>query len=207
MEKTVHKITNINRNHKIVLVIKNRGIKEILEILRQTGIKRLAENRLDEAEKKFPTLHPGIEKHFIGKLQSRKIKEIVRLFDVIQSMENISQAEKINAVGKKIKVMIQVNISRLPQRCGVMPENFKSLLLSLKKFTNLEIIGVMGLASADQKKARAEFKLLKTLQGDLKECSMGMSDDYQIAMEEGSTMLRLGRIMFEDALPQTRKYE
>lgn len=207
MEKTVHKITNIIRNHKVVLVTKNRAVEKIREIMRLTGIKRVAENRLEEAEKKFAALPPDIEKHFIGKLQSRKIKKICVLFDVIQSLENISQAEKINAVGKKIKVMIEVNISGLPQRSGVMPKKFGQLLSALEKFSNIKVIGVMGMAGINRKKTRAEFKLLKKLQGNLTECSMGMSDDYQIALEEGSTMLRLGRILFEDALPQTHKYE
>lgn len=194
-------------NHKLVLVIKNRNIEEILNVLRKTGIKRIAENRLESAEKKFALLPPNIEKHYIGKLRSRKIKRIVQLFDVIQSLENTDQAVKINSLNKKMKVMIQVNISRLPRRSGVLPEHFSELAKSLGEFKNIELIGVMGMASPDQKKARVEFGLLKKLQGNLEECSMGMSDDYLIAIKEGATMLRLGRVMFEDGLPQTLKYE
>lgn len=195
------------QNYKIVLVTKNRAVSEILDVLRKTGITRVAENRPDEAEIKFQELPSCLEKHFIGKLQSRKIKKIVELFDVIQSLENISQAEKIDSIGKKIKVMIQVNISGLPRRSGLSPDKFKNLLEQVQKLKNLDVIGVMGMASANLAMAAPEFKRLKSLQGSLPECSMGMSDDYPIAIQEGATMLRLGRIMFEENLPQTLKYE
>lgn len=190
---------------KLVLVTKKHQPEEILKVLAKFNIKRIAENRLEEAEKKFPLL-PNLEKHYIGKLQSRKIKKIFDLFDVIQTVENLDQAMKINKLGKK-KIMIQVNISNLPQRSGVMTKEAKKLISEVKKFENLQLIGVMGMASQNEKNARNEFKLLKSLQDDLEECSMGMSDDFQIAIEEGATMLRLGRILFEDNLPTELKYE
>ncbi len=190
---------------KLVLVTKKRQPEEIQKIIQKYNIKRIAENRLEEAMSKFHLL-PNLEKHYIGKLQTRKIKKICELFDVIQTVENIEQAEKINSFGKK-KIMVQVNIANLPQRSGVQIEEANSLIEEIKKLENLELIGVMGMASQNEDLARKEFKILKSFQGNLEECSMGMSDDFQIAIEEGSTMLRLGRILFEENLPSELKYE
>ncbi len=189
---------------KLVLISKKHDLEEILKIIQKYNIKRIAENRLEEAEKKFPLL-PNLEKHFIGKLQSRKIKKIFNLFDVIQTVENLEQAQKINSLGEK-KIMLEINISGLPQRSGVEIENAKKLISEIKKLKNLNLIGVMGMASK-RDKAKNEFKILKSFQDDLEECSMGMSDDFEIAINEGSTMLRLGRILFEENLPLELKYE
>lgn len=190
---------------KLVLVTKRHKPEEILRVLGKYKIKRIAENRLEEAEEKFPYL-PNLEKHYIGKLQSRKIKKIFDLFDVIQTVETFEQAEKINSLGKK-RIMIQINIANLPQRSGVQIDDAKKLISEIKKLENIELIGVMGMASQDETLAKKEFQHLKSLQNGLQECSMGMSDDFQIAIEEGSTMLRLGRILFEDNLPTELKYE
>ncbi len=164
-------------------------------MLKESGVTRIAENRLEEALEKFPLL-PNLEKHFIGKLQSRKIKKIVENFDVIQSVENFEQAQKISKCGKKIKIMLEINISGKENRSGTKPDEAKKLISEIKKLPNIELIGVMGITTREN--PREEFRLLKSLQGDLKECSMGMSEDYKIAIEEGSTMLRLGRILFEN---------
>lgn len=196
---------------KIVAVTKNRSVPEILTMLIKTGIKRIAENRLEEVKKKFPILPNKLEKHYIGKLQSRKIKQIVQLFDVIQSVENIEQAKKIsicaNEINKSISILIQINISKKENRSGVSLESFNELKDAIKKLPHLKLVGVMGMASHDPILVRDEFRLLKSLQGDLEECSMGMSEDYAIAIEEGSTMLRLGRLLFEHDLPEGLEYE
>ena len=184
----------MDKNLKLVAVTKNRSVPEILEMLRKHKPDAIGENRLEEAEEKLP--HLKIEKHFIGKLQSRKIPKIVELFDVIQSVESLKQAEKISAQGRPIRALLQINISGLPSRGGAIPEETPELIQKFQSLPNIELIGVMGIASQDPEKARQEFRLLKSLQGDLPECSMGMSDDQKIAIEEGSTMLRLGRALF-----------
>lgn len=180
-------------NLKVVSVTKNRNLSEVLLMLSESGLTRIAENRLEEALEKFPKL-PKVEKHFIGKLQSRKIKKIVENFDVIQSVESLEQAKKISSCGKKIKIMLEINISGKENRSGAKPQEVEKLIPEIGKLPNIELIGVMGIASREN--PREEFKLLKSLQGNLPECSMGMSEDYEIAIEEGSTMLRLGRILF-----------
>lgn len=181
---------------KIVLVTKGRDVKTIQKVLQKHKLNRIAENRVEEAEEKFPLLPPKLEKHFIGKLQSRKIPRICKIFDVIQSLENFKQAAAIAKHKAGMRVLIQVNISSLPQRSGCSIEELPELIRKIKTLP-LQLEGIMGMAtSKNPEQARKEFKELKSLQAQLKYCSMGMSDDYKIALEEGSNMLRLGRIMF-----------
>ncbi len=209
-------ITDKKHRLKLVLVTKGRSVLEIerlIEEAHQRGIRsiRLAENRLEEASEKWPAIQTPFEKHFIGKLQSRKIAKIVALFDVIQSVENLEQAQKISAAceeqAKIMRVFLQVNLSKLPQRSGVDPQEALQLISKLKTLPHLELQGLMGIASMDPFLARQEFRTLKALQGNLEECSMGMSEDYSIAVEEGSTLLRLGRVLFEEGLPKELDFE
>lgn len=181
---------------KVLPVTKGRSVEEIQALLEQSGLKAIAENRLEEAEEKFPSLPAKMEKHFIGKLQSRKIPRIAELFDVIQSVENLKQAQALAKTGKALKIFLQINISGLPGRSGCTWEEAPQLLEALAQLPPLELVGVMGIATQDPKAARLQMRRLKSLQGTLPHCSMGMSDDYAIAIEEGSTMLRLGRILF-----------
>lgn len=197
---------------KLLAVTKGRTPKEIEGLLRlYPAIHRIGENRLEEAKVKFEVLRTNfgadfdrIEKHFIGKLQSRKIREVASLFDAVQSLENLEQAQKLSTaageLGKTFTVYLEVNLSGLSKRNGAKPEEVSTLLKAIGALPNLRLQGVMGMATPNLEEARAQFKLLKFLQGSLSECSMGMSNDYGIAIEEGSTMLRLGRALFDVAL-------
>lgn len=202
--KIIITLTEENPNLKILAVTKGRSIEEIQKLLNNyPQIKAIGENRVSEAETKFPTLTKQAEKHFIGKLQSRKIPKIVELFDAVQSLESLNQAQALSKEAQKqhknLIVFLQVNISQLPQRSGCMPEQAPTLIQEIQKLPQLELFGLMGMASQDPQKATEEFKLLKSLQGDLTECSMGMSSDHKIAISAGSTMLRLGRVLFNKA--------
>jgi pyridoxal phosphate enzyme (YggS family) len=201
-----------NRKLKLLMVSKERSAIEVQDHflrLRQQLDDRivlmgLAENRLDEAEAKFKRLKTfieaeHIEKHFIGRLQSRKIKKIVECFDVIQSLDTLKHAKLINELSTPVKVMIQVNISDEPQKGGVHPSEFKQLKSEIQKLEHIELIGVMGMASqSDEQTVLQQFQLLKSLQEELEECSMGMSADYQIAIGAGTSMLRIGRKLFSE---------
>lgn len=198
MKKFSPSLTEAEPKLKRVAVTKGQSVEAILSMLKRTGIQRVAENRLKEALEKFPQLPKNLEKHFIGKLQSRKIPQIVDQFDVIQSVESLEQAEQISKQGKKMPIFLQVNISGLPQRNGCPISETKKCIEAIQKLPHIKLLGVMGMASPSPQKARQEFKKLKALQGNLPECSMGMSSDYQIAIEEGSTMLRIGSALFKD---------
>jgi pyridoxal phosphate enzyme (YggS family) len=198
---------------KLVAVTKNRKPEECIEVFEEFKITQIAENRLKEAEEKFPHLESWeiktgtkLIKHFIGKLQSRKIKSIVKLFDRIQSVENSAQAKKIAKHAKELgkvpyPIFIQINISGKDNRSGVPLIDFQALKTQILKIKDLKLMGVMGMASTKdsaeaERVIRSEFSSLKKVQGSLEECSMGMSSDYQLAIKEGSTMLRLGTILF-----------
>lgn len=195
------KLTDVIKKLKLLAVTKNRSISEIQNLYDSQGVKRMGENRLKEALEKISQLPEDIEWHFIGKLQSRKIRSIVEHFDVIQSVENFEQATKISECGLSVQIMVQVNISRREGRSGVMPEQADALIAKLKQLPHIELIGVMGMASplseVSEEVVLNEFNVLKDLQGELPECSMGMSGDWPLAVEAGSTMLRLGRSLFE----------
>lgn len=205
--KTIGKLSDTKPNLKLVAVTKGHSPEEIINMLQKTGIKSIAENRLNEAEEKFPSLPPNLEKHFIGKLQSRKIKKIVELFDVIQSVENLKQADLISKIKKNYPIFILVNISGSTYRSGISISEAPKLIKEIQSNPNLKLLGVMGIASPNLKKAKQEFKILKKLQGSLPYCSMGMTQDFQIALEEGSNMLRLGTLLFQENLPLLLKFE
>ncbi len=207
MNFTQFKIAKDKESLKCVLVSKGHSVEEISKVLAETGLKRIGENRLKEAEEKFPKLDAKIEKHFIGKLQSRKIAKIVKLFDVIQSVENLKQARMIEEYDKPIKIFLQINLNGDPLRQGASPYEAKYLIEEIKKLKKVTLLGVMGIASKRTEDAMSEFALLKSLQGDLPECSMGMSKDYSLAIKAGSTMLRLGRVLFETGLPKDIKVQ
>jgi len=195
----------------LVAVTKNRTAEEIREAVR-AGVTGIGENRLRE----LPELLPDITKHFIGRLQTNKVREVVRLFDVIQSVDRLKLAQKIDKecekVGKVMPVLIQVNTSNEPQKGGVAVGDAEDLVKAVSKLKNIRIRGLMTLAirSDDENKVRACFKKLKKLFDQIKNpefeirtpdfdiLSMGMSEDYRIAIEEGATMIRLGRGVFED---------
>ena len=190
---------NIPKNINVVAVVKGQNPDAVMQMLERTGYQVVGHNRMSEALELQAQLPRGLTWHFLGKLQSRKIAKIVETFDVIQSLENLDQAALIAEAldeGVSYPVYLQVNISGIEERSGCVPEDVDMVLEGLKKYPALRVIGLMGMASQDAVLAREEFRLLKSLCPDSLECSMGMSGDYEIALEEGSTMLRLGRMLF-----------
>ena len=213
------------RKIALVAVTKYVGIDETNEVIR-AGVSAIGENRIEDAEKKFPDLLPvdstdstsspqsgssQVEKHFIGQIQSRKIKRIVELFDVIQSVGSIEHLQKIEDEAIKqrrdTRVLLQFNISEEKQKSGFNRNEIEKITTAISTIHRVKIIGVMGMASqtSDEDIVRKQFQLLKSIRDELHatyptitELSMGMSDDYKIALEEGATMLRIGRALFRD---------
>ncbi|MBI3032801.1 YggS family pyridoxal phosphate-dependent enzyme [Candidatus Woesearchaeota archaeon] len=185
----------------LLAVTKGKTISQILPLFNQ-GITDIGENRIQEAEEKFPLLPSSITKHFIGHLQSNKVKKAVALFNVIQSVDSIKLAKTIDAESKKqhknIKIMLQVNIGNEIQKHGFKKEDMGNAYNTLKLLDHVQIIGIMCIAPL-HKDPQPYFKQMKQLQQQLKlpHLSMGMSDDYHIAIKEGATMVRIGRKLFE----------
>lgn len=174
------------------------------------GFNQIGENRVQDAEPKITELGHIATYHMVGHLQSNKAKKAVQLFDVIQSVDSFGLADEINkhaqAANRKIECYIQVNISGETQKSGVSPDDLLELVDKVKKLFHINLTGLMtiGPLTKDEKKIRAAFakcrelflagqKLVGT---DFEHLSMGMSDDYYLAIAEGSTMIRLGTAIF-----------
>lgn len=168
------------------------------------GIKDIAENRVFEAEEKFNALSDlKFKKHMIGHLQTNKAKAAISVFDVMQSLDSLKLAKEIDKraknTGKIMPVFIEVNIGKEEQKSGVLPEETLAFYDKIIKFSNLKVNGLMCIAPlVEPEQARPYFKQMKKLsdQLKLKWLSMGMSNDYIIAIEEGSNMVRIGRALF-----------
>ncbi|MFH1012772.1 MAG: YggS family pyridoxal phosphate-dependent enzyme [Candidatus Peregrinibacteria bacterium] len=210
----------LSQGIRVVVVTKGRTIDEIRDVL-DRGLMDIGENRLpasrtgrQEAMEKLSEFPSGITKHFIGRLQTNKVREAVRLFDMIQSVDRLPLAQKIeeecSKIGKIMPVLIQVNTSNESQKGGCRPEEAVGLAAAISALPHLELQGLMTVAleSKDPEKVRPCFKTLKRLFDEiavlqlphthLRWLSMGMSDDYKIALEEGANMLRIGRLLFND---------
>lgn len=206
--KIVQEIKDSQREILLVAVTKNVDTDSTNEIIRD-GALAIGENRIEAFARKEASLLP-VEKHFIGQIQSKKIKKIVKLFDVIQSVSSIKHLRKINneatSQKKEIRVLLQFNISNEIQKGGFDPNDTKQIILDIGDIHGVRIAGVMGMAAdtADTEVIRKQFRLLRGIRDefslvypDMVEFSMGMSNDYRIAIEEGASILRVGSVLFD----------
>ncbi len=195
----------------LVGVTKTVGLDRIREAV-ACGIRALGENRVQEARTKVPEV-PGVTWHLVGSLQRNKAKEALRLFEVIHSVDSLALAEELGRRGaetegrRPVEILIQVNISGEPQKHGVQPEEAPALVAQALRLAGVRVRGLMGMAplvgSPDE--ARPYFRRLREL-GDriaaavpgsaAVDLSMGMTDDFEVAIEEGATMVRVGRALF-----------
>lgn len=185
---------------RLLAVTKKRLVREINEVL-SLGINLIGESQLQEALDKLPNMLNS-ERHFIGHVQSNKVKGVVKNFDVIQSIDSLSIASKINEVAKELgklqEVYFQVNIGEEDSKYGVLYEEAVSFYDKLLSFINLKVTGIMCIAPYEEN-PREYFRKMKELFDILpvKNLSMGMTNDFEIAIEEGSNLIRIGRGLFE----------
>ncbi len=176
------------------------------------GLTNLGENRVQEAESKIATV-TGATWHLVGPLQSNKAKRALSLFSVIQSVDTIELAQRLDRLvpevrpSERVPVLLQVNVDRDPAKAGFEPAGLGAALLTLADLANLEVRGLMTVGRLVERAAdaRPTFAALRGLSERLRavagavlgpELSMGMSDDYPIAVEEGATIVRVGRALF-----------
>ena len=209
IEKQISIIKNeIKDKADLVAVSKTRTVQEIQEAY-NSGQLKFGENRVQEIVDKQSKLPKNIEWHMIGHLQKNKVKYIAKFINLIHSVDRISLAEEIDKHAKKenriIDCLIQLKISKEESKFGLQIEDFKNFNESLKNYKNLNVIGLMGMASFtdDNELIDKEFKKIKTIYDDMvlidsrfKVLSIGMSDDYDIALENGSNMIRVGSKIF-----------
>ena len=167
------------------------------------GIANVGENRVQEARDKQQDVARAARWHLIGHLQSNKAKDAVRLFDVIESVDSLELAEKLAkaaaAAGKRQELLVQVNIGNEPQKSGIAPADVDSIVKQIIALDSVDVRGLMAIPPAGEPdEARPFFRALRTMRDTLglRELSMGMSEDFEIAIEEGSTMVRVGRAIF-----------
>jgi len=167
------------------------------------GARHVGENKVQEARDKKPLVRGAARWHLLGHLQSNKAKDAVRLFDVIQSVDSIELAEKLaraaDGLGKRVDVLLQVNIGREVQKSGVEIEEVPELARRVAALPSLQLIGLMAIPPVGAaEEMRPYFRELKRMRDDLglPELSMGMTDDFDVAVEEGATIIRVGRAIF-----------
>jgi len=188
----------------IIAVTKYVTIERAQEALK-AGIIHLGENRDQELLKKYEVLGNQPIWHFIGTLQTRKVKKIIDKVDYIHSLDRLSLAEEIHKrANRKIPCFVQVNVSGEESKHGLPPEEVLPFIQQLTMYSNIEIVGLMTMAPyiKDEQILRNCFRSLKQLQDEIQnlklpyapctELSMGMSNDYEIAVEEGATFVRIG---------------
>ena len=164
------------------------------------GVTNIGENRVQEARQKKPQVRANARWHLIGHLQSNKAKDAVRIFDVIETVDSLALAEKISkAAQQPVDVLLQVNIGAELQKSGIVPNEIEATTRAVRAMQNLRLRGLMvipPLGTPDE--SRRYFRTLRAMRDGLgmQDLSMGMSDDFEVAIEEGSTMVRIGRAIF-----------
>lgn len=202
--------SNIGKDKTLVCVSKNKPISLIKQIY-DLGERDFGENKVQEFLKKYEELPKDIRWHFIGTLQKNKVKYIVDKVYLIQSLDSISLAEEIEKKCKKkqctVKCLVQVNLGREESKHGILIEDLPEFLLECESFTHINIKGLMCVVPKTNeiqckvlfKKGYEEFVKAKALKLDnisMEILSMGMSNDYIWALEEGSNMVRIGQEIF-----------
>ena len=205
--------TQIGSNARLIAVTKTKPIA-LLQEAYEAGCKHFGENKVQEMVDKQAALPKDIEWHLIGHLQSNKVKYMAPFVALIHSIDSLKLLQEVNKQAAKyeriINCLLQIYIAQEETKFGLSEAEAEEILVSddLKILTNIRIVGLMGMASnvADEAQIRQEFRDLKTFFERMKthsspnvalsELSMGMSGDYPIAVEEGSTLVRVGSAIF-----------
>lgn len=178
----------------------------------EAGLTNLGESKVQELAEKHSAIGLPCHWHFIGHLQSNKAKQIVDKVDLIHSVDSLELGAQLQRAAKKsgrvLKILVQINISGEETKFGIQPSEVADFLKAMAGFENLKVMGLMGIGPNTEDKAlvRASFKVLHKIYIDMKAknldnicmevLSMGMSDDFEIAIEEGSNMIRVGTFIF-----------
>lgn len=204
IQAVCEKVNRSSDEVKIIAVTKYVSTERAQEAI-AAGVNNLGENRDEGLLEKQAVIKNGAVWHYIGSLQSRKVKNIINKVDYIHSLDRISLAKEIEKrANKPIKCFIQVNVSGEDSKQGLSKEEIIPFVKALSDFKQIEVVGLMTMAplTSDETVLRNCFRNLKLIQKEVlslqlshapcKELSMGMSNDYQIAIEEGATMVRIG---------------
>jgi len=201
-----------------LVAVSKTVVPERLRAAVAAGHDVLGENRVQEAAAKIP-LVPGPRWHLVGPLQANKARRAIELFDVLEAVDSVELARRLDRIaavvrpGRPLPVLLEVNVDADPAKAGFLPDAVDAALPGLLALPSLEVRGLMtiGRLVAAPEEARATFAALRTLAARLRavhpglgpELSMGMTDDFEVAVEEGATIVRVGRALFgERPAPQ-----
>jgi pyridoxal phosphate enzyme (YggS family) len=214
MSRSYREIKKYCDDHHVTLVTisKKKSIAEIIEVYGE-GQRIFGENRVQELLSKQPLLPEEIEWHLVGHLQTNKVKSVIPGITLIHSVDSFKLLLEIDKqsqiFNQRVRVLLQMHIAKEDTKFGLSYEEARLILddSRIKQLTHINIEGLMGMATLteDQQQIRKEFRLLKEFFDEMKhskphlplqKLSMGMSNDYRIAIEEGSTMVRIGSAIF-----------
>jgi len=194
---------------QLLVVSKTHGPERVREVA-DCGVMVFGENRVQEAKQKIPNCAGNLSWHMVGHLQTNKVRDAVRLFQMIHAVDSLKLLMAINAScemnGIVMPVCLEVNVSGESSKFGLVPELVPEILHAANRFMNVDVVGLMTIPpiAEDPEKVRPYFKKLRELRDKwrdktdfmLPELSMGMSHDFEIAIEEGATWIRLGTVIF-----------
>jgi len=193
-----------------MLAVSKKMEAEKIRVIWRLGHRLFGENRVQEAKVKIPEMPVGGEWHFIGGLQTNKAKDAVECFDVVESVDRLELAtelqKRLELAGKRMRIMLEVNVGGEAAKDGCAPEKVKELLQRILPLSRLEVIGLMAIPPfrEDSEMARPFFLKLREIRDRLQESqgvhlpelSMGMSHDFPVAISEGATIVRIGTALF-----------
>jgi len=218
IKQNVNKILNeLPGGVQLVAAAKTRGPEEILEAI-ESGISIVGENYVQEAERAYNVVGNKTRWHFIGHLQRNKVKKAVAIFDMIETVDSLEIAKEVDKrcaqIGKVMPVLIEINSGHEEQKSGVLPEKTEQLVRELSVLQNIRIMGLMTMGPrfgnpedsrpyfVETKKIFDEIKKLNLPNIEMRYLSMGMTNSYKIALEEGANIVRIGSKIFGE-----REYE
>jgi len=204
-------LSELPQGVQLVAAAKTMPPERILEAA-EAGITIIGENYIQEAEEAYRVVGNRVQWHLIGHLQKNKVNKAVKLFDMIETVDSLSIAGEINTrcarLGKVIQVLVEVNSGREEQKTGIFPEDVLDLVRAVSAYQNLKVMGLMTMGPhsgdpedsrpffVETKKVFEEIKQLDIPGVEMKFLSMGMSNSYLVALEEGANLVRLGTKIF-----------
>jgi len=202
---------------ELVAAAKTRKPEEVLDVI-ESGVKIIGENYVQEAERVHEVVGNRAKWHFIGHLQRNKVKKAVSIFDMIETVDSVDIAQEIDKrcaqIGKIMPVLIEINSGREEQKSGVFPENAEQLIKEISTLPNIRVMGLMTMGPrfgnpedsrpyfVETRKLFERIKKLNLPNIETRYLSMGMTNSYKIALEEGANMVRIGNKIFGE-----REYE
>lgn len=196
---------------ELVAVTKTVDATRINEAI-EAGVRVIGENRVQEAMAKYEMVRDGVSWHLIGHLQRNKVKKAIKIFDLIHSLDSISLAREISSraalLGRQVEVLVEVNVSGEKTKFGLYPEELMGFLRQISTLENISVRGLMTMTpfTEEPESSRPYFRKLRLLSEEvashnienieMKYLSMGMSQDFEVAIEEGANIVRVGTAIF-----------